>query len=95
MKSKLRFDRIRRIRFSEGEVTRRVLLYLRKNTSNLLLNIILARQSQSVGHFSRIANRCTVTGRSKSTHRRFGFSRIVLRNFFLRNVLRGVRKSSW
>jgi ribosomal protein S14 len=95
MKSKLRFDRIKRIRFSEGEVPRRILLYLRKNTSNLLLNIILARYAKRIGYSSRISNRCVITGRSKATHRRFGFSRIILRNFFLRSVLRGVRKSSW
>jgi ribosomal protein S14 len=95
MKSKLRFDRIKRIRFSEGEVTRRILLYLRKNTSNLMLNLILARHSKRTGYYSRIVNRCVITGRSQSIHGRFGFSRIILRNFFLRGVLRGLRKSSW
>ena len=95
MKSKLRFDRIKRVRFSEGEVTRRILLYLRKNTSNLVLNLVLGRFAKTLGYLSRISNRCVITGRSKSTYRRFGFSRIVLRKLYLRGVLRGVRKSSW
>jgi small subunit ribosomal protein S14 len=95
MKSKLRFDRIKRVRFSEGEITRRILLYLRKNTSSLILNIVLGRFSRNLGYLSRISNRCVITGRSKSTYRRFGFSRIVLRKLFLRGILRGVRKSSW
>ena len=43
----------------------------------------------------RIRNRCQFTGRSRGVYRRFGLSRITLREFAHRGVLPGVRKASW
>ena len=95
MKSKLRYDRKRRMLLAETEVSRRLLLYLRKNTSALTFNFLLESLSRKVGHCSRIQHSCVVTGRSKSVHRRFGMSRLTIRSLLSKGVLRGVQKSSW
>jgi small subunit ribosomal protein S14 len=44
---------------------------------------------------TRLTRRCRVTGRSKAVYRKFGISRIALREMALRGELPGVRKSSW
>ena len=44
---------------------------------------------------TRLTRRCRVTGRSRGVYRKFGLSRIMLRDMALRGELPGVRKSSW
>jgi small subunit ribosomal protein S14 len=44
---------------------------------------------------TRLNRRCAVSGRSKAYYRKFGISRIALRELALRGQLPGVRKSSW
>jgi len=44
---------------------------------------------------TRLNRRCEVSGRSKSYYRKFGISRIALRDLSLRGQLPGMRKSSW
>ena len=44
---------------------------------------------------TRVRNRCGVTGRSRGYYRKFGLSRIALRELALSGELPGVRKSSW
>ncbi len=44
---------------------------------------------------TRLNRRCEVSGRSKAFYRKFGISRIALRELALRGQLPGVRKSSW
>jgi small subunit ribosomal protein S14 len=44
---------------------------------------------------TRITRRCALTGRARGYHRKFGVSRIMLRELALRGQLPGVRKSSW
>lgn len=44
---------------------------------------------------TRLNRRCEVSGRSKAYYRKFGISRIALRELALRGQLPGVRKSSW
>jgi small subunit ribosomal protein S14 len=44
---------------------------------------------------TRLTRRCRVTGRSHAVYRKFGLSRIMLREMALRGELPGVRKSSW
>ncbi len=44
---------------------------------------------------TRLNRRCEVSGRSKSYYRKFGISRIALRELTLRGQLPGMRKSSW
>jgi small subunit ribosomal protein S14 len=51
----------------------------------------LPRNSSSV----RVRNRCSQSGRSRGYLRRFGVSRIGLRELALRGQIPGVVKSSW
>ena len=44
---------------------------------------------------ARKTRRCQVTGRSKAVYRKFGLSRIMLRELALSGDLPGVTKSSW
>lgn len=44
---------------------------------------------------NRLHNRCSVTGRPKSFYRSFNLSRNTLREYALRGLLPGVKKSSW
>ncbi len=44
---------------------------------------------------TRLNRRCEISGRSKSYYRKFGISRIALRELTLRGELPGMRKSSW
>lgn len=43
----------------------------------------------------RLHNRCTMTGRARSYYRKFGVSRLVLREMALRGEIPGVKKASW
>lgn len=44
---------------------------------------------------TRKNSRCAISGRSRAYYRKFGISRIALRDLALRGELPGVRKSSW
>jgi small subunit ribosomal protein S14 len=44
---------------------------------------------------TRLKRRCEVTGRARGYYRKFGVSRIALRDLALRGQLPGVRKASW
>lgn len=44
---------------------------------------------------TRLNRRCEISGRSKGYYRKFGISRIALRELTLRGQLPGMRKSSW
>lgn len=44
---------------------------------------------------TRIRNRCVLTGRSRAYYRKFGLSRIALREEALKGNLPGVVKASW
>lgn len=43
----------------------------------------------------RIRNRCQVTGRPRAYYRKFGMSRIAIRDFGLSGQIPGLTKSSW
>jgi len=43
----------------------------------------------------RIRNRCALTGRSRGYYRKFGLSRITLRDLASKGMLPGVTKASW
>ena len=47
------------------------------------------------GSFIRVRNRCLVTGRPRGNYRKFGLSRIKLRELSMTGDLPGVVKSSW
>ena len=43
----------------------------------------------------RVRNRCKLTGRTRGVYRKFGLSRIKLRELSMSGLLPGVVKSSW
>jgi len=47
------------------------------------------------GSPTRMRNRCIMTGRPRGFYRKFGLSRIALRDLALRGELPGVVKASW
>ena len=51
----------------------------------------LPRDSSAI----RIRNRCKITGRTRGVYRKFGLSRIKLRELTMSGSLPGVVKSSW
>ncbi|MFW5682396.1 MAG: 30S ribosomal protein S14 [Phycisphaeraceae bacterium] len=51
----------------------------------------LPRSSSATRH----RNLCKLTGRSRSVYRKFGISRIKLRELALEGKIPGMRKSSW
>lgn len=44
---------------------------------------------------TRVVNRCELTGRPRGVYRKFGLSRIAVRELGLRGDLPGLTKSSW
>jgi small subunit ribosomal protein S14 len=44
---------------------------------------------------TRVRNRCVTTGRPRGYYRKFGLSRIELRNLANKGMIPGVTKSSW
>ena len=44
---------------------------------------------------TRLKRRCEITGRPRANYRKFGISRIALRELALRGQLPGMRKASW
>jgi small subunit ribosomal protein S14 len=99
MKYALLKDRRRRILHSLYERRRQVLRAIRETlTLSPRLRgqayralLLLPRDSSR----TRLRNRCTLTGRSRSTYRRFGLSRLRFRKLAWEGKLLGVRKASW
>lgn len=46
-------------------------------------------------HPTRIRNRCSLTGRARGNYRKFGLSRLMLRELASQGLIPGVTKSSW
>jgi len=46
-------------------------------------------------HPTRIRNRCALTGRARGNYRKFGISRLMLRDLASKGLIPGVTKSSW
>lgn len=46
-------------------------------------------------HPTRVRNRCALTGRARAYYRKFGISRLMLRELASQGMIPGVTKSSW
>ena len=44
---------------------------------------------------SRMRNRCAITGRSRGVYRKFGLSRVKIREVAMRGEIPGLTKASW
>ncbi len=56
---------------------------------------VFAKMKKEPKYSSRKCNRCQITGRARGVYRKFGVSRIVLRELALQGMIPGMRKASW
>jgi small subunit ribosomal protein S14 len=56
---------------------------------------VFAKMNKPPKFSSRKQNRCALTGRARGCYRKFGVSRIVLRELALKGMVPGMRKASW
>ena len=56
---------------------------------------VFARMKLEPKYSTRKRNRCQITGRARGVYRKFGVSRVVLRELALRGMIPGMRKASW
>ena len=54
-----------------------------------------AKMKRTPKFSTRHRNRCAITGRARGYYRKFGVSRIVLRQLALQGMVPGMRKASW
>ena len=94
----------------ENDKKRRRLVQRRKNTRDKLKTIFMNKElpedERRLAMFKlaemprnssrvRVRNRCALTGRSRGYYRKFGLSRITLRDLASKGMLPGVTKASW
>lgn len=101
MKSKMLFDRTKRMLVAEHEVERIALRYVARNhggpvnaRSRMIAQLALAEQPAAYS-VHRIARRCTETGRARAVFREFNVGRHIFRNLALEGCLHGVTKAAW
>ena len=56
---------------------------------------VFARMKRTPKYSTRKRLRCAITGRARGNYRKFGISRIVLRELALKGMIPGMRKASW
>mmetsp|Transcript_22576 Transcript_22576/g.57059 ORF Transcript_22576/g.57059 Transcript_22576/m.57059 type:complete len:97 (+) Transcript_22576:1805-2095(+) len=96
MRYKLVLDKKKRQLFRKNEIKRICLkIGLRLKYKFTLKSIVELADLTRNSSISKIQNRCFLTGRSKAVYRKFGVSRIKLREMILNGVQTGLRKSSW
>jgi small subunit ribosomal protein S14 len=98
-KSQIHRD-LKRIKLIEKYAARRAELRAKLNDANVSIEEKLEVQEAFAklprnSCPTRLNRRCQVSGRSKGYYRKFGISRIALRELALRGQLPGMRKSSW
>lgn len=91
---------LKRIKLNKKFYKKRI--YLKKQSSNLKLVTkirwkaynklqLIPKNSSSI----RLRNRCFLTGRSRGYFRKFGLSRIKIRELAFKGEIPGLKKSSW
>ena len=98
-KSQIHRD-LKRIKLIKKYAAKRAELRAKLNDANASIEDKLAVQEEFAklprnSCPTRLNRRCEVSGRSKGYYRKFGISRIALRELALRGQLPGMRKSSW
>jgi small subunit ribosomal protein S14 len=56
---------------------------------------VFAKMKSEPKFSTRRRNRCQLTGRARGVYRKFGVSRIVLRELARQGLVPGLRKASW
>lgn len=94
------FRNLKRVKMSEKYANRRLKLkevVMNKSASpeeRFQATLKLAEMPRNSAKI-RIRNRCKLTGRSRSYYRKFGLSRVELRNMASFGEIPGLVKSSW
>jgi small subunit ribosomal protein S14 len=88
-------DKLCRERVSSSEVSRKLLLYIRRVYGSTAATHLLEKLAKEGAFVSRIQRPCIVTGRNKSVLRRYRVSRIEIRRLLSKGSVPGLRKSSW
>nr|YP_009145470.1 ribosomal protein S14 [Monomorphina parapyrum]AKL78943.1 ribosomal protein S14 [Monomorphina parapyrum] len=97
-KSIVQREKKRRLLTSKFYVLRKILTEKIKSSISYEEKLFFYSQLQKLprdSSFSRLHNRCLVTGRGRGFYRMFGLSRHVLRDMSHYGFLPGVTKSSW
>ena len=63
-------------------------------TERLIARLKMAELPRN-GNPTRVRNRCELTGRSRAVYRKFGLSRIMIRELGNKGLIPGLTKSSW
>ena len=91
-------DRRRRILYTLYERRHNVLLSI---VNNIKLSSMLRAQAYKTllylprdSSITRMRNRCTLTGRSRSIYTKFGLSRLMFRKLAREGKLNGIKKAS-
>ena len=101
MSGVLERDKKRRQLVAKYEIKRRALKTIINSQSSSLPNKLVYTCQQKLAELprnsskTRVKNRCVITNRSKSVHRFFKLSRIMLRELASMGKLPGVKKASW
>jgi len=98
MKYSIIKDRRRRILFSFYEQRANMFRAIRDNQTISIKKrnkaYLTLKNFPRDAHFSRLRNRCAITGRSRAMYRKFGLSRLRFRKFASEGILNGVKKAS-
>lgn len=100
MRLKLVQDKKRRKLFCLKELKSKNLKSLLKNkrlplADRVLATAIKSRWISRNAFLTRVRNHCVITGRSRSVLQKYKVSRIIFRNFALKGIFTGVRRSVW
>ena len=64
------------------------------DTERLIARLKMAELPRNANP-TRVRNRCMVTGRARAVYRKFGLSRIMIRELGNKGLIPGLTKSSW
>lgn len=104
MKSLVYKDKIRRQKFLNKEIFQKVLKYTFRNLLNddsfnpdlkKKIYVSLYKKCDTQISKTKLVRRCVLTGRSRSSLRFIGISRIKLRELIRDNKIRNAFKNSW
>lgn len=97
MKNKLIKDKIKRENYKKLEIERLKWLIIKNNAILPLDTRKIANMSDisKLGSRTLIRNRCLLTSRPRGVIKKWGISRIKMKELAERGALAGIRKASW
>ncbi len=104
MKSLIHKDKILREKYSNQELNQKILVYSFRNLLNSKSHSkrtkkslfgLMFKKFKKITSKTKIVRRCVLTGRSKSSLRMFGISRIKIKELIRDNKISNGSKNSW